>query len=113
MGSGWSWSTSLRSSRASEQLRFFEPLQLHLEPADLLEQLSFLGLNLILVLALFDMGGHVTGAIQQLPLALAHVDRMDGLFSGDLMDRLATTDRLHGAPCRELTSVGAAFAHWW
>jgi hypothetical protein len=41
----------LRSSRASEQLRlFFEPLQLHLEPADLLEQLSLLGMPLVLVL---------------------------------------------------------------
>jgi hypothetical protein len=35
---------------ASELLSlFFEPLQLHLQPADLLEQLSLLGLPLVLV----------------------------------------------------------------
>jgi len=43
----------VRRSRASEQLRLFlEPLQLHLQPPDLQEQLSLLGLSVLLVLGL-------------------------------------------------------------
>lgn len=42
---------------------FFESLQLHLELADLLEQLSFLGLALAAVLALLSTGEQLTGAI--------------------------------------------------
>ena len=57
-------------------------------------------------------GVHVS-AIQQLPLPLAHLDGMDGVISGDLLDRLAATDRLHGDPGLELGAVGAALAHRW
>jgi len=104
----------LRSSRASEQLRFFfEPLQLHLELADLLEQLSLLGLTLLLVLALLAAGEQLAGAIQKLPLPLADLDGVDGVISGDLLDRLAATDRLHGDLGLELGAMGAALAHWW
>ena len=35
------------------------------------------------------------------------------MVSGDLLDRLAATDRLHGDPGLELGAVGAALAHWW
>jgi hypothetical protein len=35
------------------------------------------------------------------------------VVSGDLLDRLAATDRLHGDPGLELGTVGAALAHWW
>jgi hypothetical protein len=31
-------------------------------------------------------------------LPLAHLNRMDGVVSGDLMDRLAPNDRLQGDP---------------
>jgi len=104
----------LRSSRASEQLRlFFEPLQLHLQPPDLLEQLSLLGLSLLLVLALLAPGEQLAGAIEELPLPLAHLDRVDGMVSGNLLDRLAATDRLHGDPGLELRAVASALAHWW
>jgi hypothetical protein len=89
---------------------FFEPLQFHLEHADLLEQLSLLGLALAAVLALLATGEQLTGAIQELPLQLAHLDGMDGVISGDLLDRLATTDRLHGDSGFEFGTVGAALA---
>ena len=92
---------------------FFEPLQLHLQAAYLLEQLSLLGLNLFLVLALLAAGEQLTGAIQQLSPPLTHLDGMDGVISGDLLDRLATTDRLHGDPGLELGTMGAALAHGW
>jgi len=104
----------LRSSRVSEQLRlFFEPLQLHLQPPDLLEQLSFLGLTLLLVLGVLAPAEQLAGTVQQLPFPLAHLDRVDGVVSGDLLDRLAATDRLHGDSGLELGAVGAALAHWW
>jgi hypothetical protein len=104
----------VRSSRASEQLRlFFEPLQLHLQLADLLEQLGLLGLALAGVLALLTPGEQLTGAIQELPLPLADLDRVDGVIGGDLLDGLAATDRLHGDSGLELGTVGAALAHRW
>jgi hypothetical protein len=92
---------------------FFEPLQLHLQPADLLEQFSFLDLYFLFVLALATACEQLADAIQQLPLPLAHLDGMNGVISGDLLDRLATTDRLHGDPRLALGTVGAALAHWW
>ena len=77
------------------------------------EQLSLLDLNLFLVLALAAPCEQLTGTIQQLPLSLAHLDGMDGVISGDLLDPLAATDRLHGDPGLVLRAVGAALAHWW
>jgi len=41
------------------------------------------------------------------------MDRVDGVVSGDLLDRLAATDRLHGHSSLELGAVGAELAHWW
>jgi len=35
------------------------------------------------------------------------------VVGGDLLDRLAATDRLHGDPGLELGAVGAALTHWW
>jgi len=35
------------------------------------------------------------------------------VISGDLLDRLATTDRLQGDSGLEFGTVGAALAHWW
>ena len=95
------------------QCCFFEPLQLHLKPADLLEQLRLLGLPLVLVLSLLAPDEQLAGSIEQLPLPLAHLDRVDGVVGGDLLDRLAATDRLHGDPGLELGTVGAALAHRW
>jgi len=93
-------------------LRFLlEPLQLHLHPADLLEQLSFLCLYLLFVLALADLCGLLACAIQQLPLPLVHLDGMYGVISSDLLGGLATTDRLHGDPRLELGTVGAVLPH--
>jgi len=99
------------SVRAAEI--FFEPLQLHLQLADLLEQLGLFGLAFLLVLALLASGEQHAGAIEKLPLPLAHLDRVDGVICGDFLDRLAATDRLHGDSGFELRAVGAALAHCW
>ena len=44
---------------------------------------------------------------------LAHLDRVNGVIGGDLLESLAATDRLHGDSGLELRAVGAAFAHGW
>jgi len=103
--------TYLTGIRATET--FFEPLQLHLQTSDLLEQLSLLGLPLLLVLGVLAPAEQLAGSVQQLPLPLAHLDRVDGVVGGDLLDCLAATDRLHGDPGFELGAVGEAFAHPW
>jgi hypothetical protein len=51
-------------------------LQHHLQPADLLQQLRFLGLTVFIVLGLHSSGEEFPGAIQQLPLPLADLDRI-------------------------------------
>lgn len=84
-----------------------------MELADLLEQLSFLGLALLLVLALLASRKQLTGTVQQLLLPLTHLNRVDGVIGGDLLDRLAATDRLHGDSGLEFGTVGAALAHEW
>ncbi len=97
--------------RAAET--FFEPLQLHLQPPDLLEQFGLLGLTLFLVVALLAPCEQLGGAIQQLPLPLAHLDGVDGVVSSDLLDPLAATDRLHGDSGLEIGAEVAALAHRW
>ena len=42
-----------------------------------------------------------------------NMDRMDGVVCGDLLDRFAATDRLHGNPGLEAGTVGSALAHRW
>ena len=69
--------------------------------------------RLSLLFGLLATGEQLTGAIQELPLPLAYLDGGYGVISGDLLDRLATTDRLHGDPGLELRAVGVSLAHWW
>ena len=67
-----------------------------MELANLLEQLSFPGLSLLFVLALLASRKQLTGTIQQLLLPLTHLNRVDGVIGGDLLDRLVVTDGFHG-----------------
>lgn len=91
----------------------FDPLRLHLQAADLLEQLRFLGLPLLLVLRLLAPREHLAGAVEQLSFLLAHLNRVDGVFGCYLLDRLAAADRLYGDPGLELGAVHAALTHRW
>jgi len=86
------------------------PLQLHLQLADLLEQLCLLDLAFFIGLALVGTFEQLTGAIQELPLPLAHLDRVDGL-SAATSDRLVATDRLYGDSGPELRAAGVALFH--
>ena len=106
------------SIRATEI--FFEPLQFHLELADLLEQLSFLGLALLLGRALLASRKQFTGTIQQLPLPLAHLDRMDGVVGGiswivlrPLIASMATLALNSGLWVRRLLIGGSTFQGWY
>jgi hypothetical protein len=56
-------------------LFFLEPLQLHLQLPDLLEQLCFLGQPLVRHLSL---GESFAGRRPELPLPLAPLNRVDG-----------------------------------
>ena len=68
------------------------------------------------------VGEQLAGARQQLPLPLAHLDRVAPRgalhpafrWRGQqrFLDRLAATDRLHGDPGLELGTVGAALAQF-
>ena len=49
----------------------------------------------------------------ELLIPLAHLNRVNGVVSSDLLDRFATTDRHHGDPGLELGAVGEALAHLW
>jgi hypothetical protein len=96
---------------ASEQLRFFcEPLQFHLEHADLLEQLSLFGPNLLLVLGFLVLRKQLAASVEQLPL---HLDHLNGVISGDLWGRFPAADLLHGNSGLEFGTVGASLAHGW
>jgi hypothetical protein len=92
---------------------FFEPLQLHMQAAYLLEELCLFGVAFFLVLGLAAPCEQLTSTIQKLPLPLTDLDGLDGVISGDLLDRLAATDRLHGDSGLELGAVGEALAHRW
>ena len=48
-----------------------------------------------------------------LSLPLAHLDRVNAVVGGDLLERLAATDRLHSDPGLELGAVGVELAHRW
>jgi len=70
-------------------------------------------LVLVLVLGLLAHGEPLTGTVQELLLLLAHLDRVNDVVGGDLLVRLASTDRLHGDHGLELGTMDAPLALWW
>ncbi len=80
---------------------------------DLLEQLGLLGLAFLFVGALLASGEQLAGTVQELPLPLAYLDRVNAVVGGNLLQCLAAADRLHGDPGFELGAVGTALAHRW
>ncbi len=76
-----------------------------------MEQLSFLGLPLVLFLILIAPDEQLVGSIEQLPLPLSHRVRLNGVVGGDLLHRLAAIDRHNGDPDLEHETVVAAFAN--
>jgi hypothetical protein len=76
---------------------FYETLQFHLQPSDLLEKLCFICFVLIFISAILFPAEQLAGGFQQLPLSLLDLDEVNGVIGADLLDRLAATDCLHGA----------------
>jgi|688.fasta_scaffold92406_5 hypothetical protein len=96
----------------SEQLRRFSALfHFHPQLPDLLEQLSLLGLALLLLIRL-ALGEQLAGGVQKLPLLLAHLDRVDCVIGDKFLDRPSITNRLHGGPGHVFGTVRAAFAQF-
>lgn len=91
----------------------FQALQAFLKLSDLPEQISLLSLALVLGLSLLAPSEQLTGALQQLLPPLAHLDGVNGVVSGELLERLSATGRLHGEPGLELWTVGRALDHRW
>jgi hypothetical protein len=63
-----------------------------LQPSDLLKQLCFICYVLIFISAILSPAEQLAGAFQQLPLSLLHLDGVNGVIGGDLLDLLAATD---------------------
>lgn len=64
----------------------------------------------LFVLALLPWRKQLTATIQQRLLPLTHLNRVNDVIDGDLLDRLADTDRLDGDSGLELGTVDAARA---
>ncbi len=104
--------------RAAET--FVEPLQLHLQASDLLEQFRLLGQPISLPLLFLprvnsSLAPSRSCRFHWLTKIGSHrevrcLTQFDSVVGGDLLDRLAATDRLHGDPVLELGAVGAALA---
>src|SRR5258708_4038017 len=85
-----SCSGSINTRRASAEAGnfFFQPVQFHVEPADLLEQLGFAGLLCRGVLYLIARLKQARRAQEQLLLPLMDLRRMDVEERGQLLNRL-------------------------
>src|SRR5262245_46559219 len=89
----WGWSASIRGrSRSGHRSDFFfEPLQLHLEAADLLEQLGLLGLGVGRG-RLAAVGEDLVRPGQELLLPGVDQGRVDPILARQLVDRLVALD---------------------
>ena len=95
--------------RASENC--FEPVHLHLQPVDLLEQLSWHDLSWLIHRAVDSPCEQLAGSIlrQSVPLSLRN--GVESTISGNLLDRVRSNERLHSGPRLGLVSEGAGHAH--
>src|SRR4029453_13087281 len=82
---GWSASTRGRSRSGDRSDFFFEPLQLHFEPADLLEQFGLLGLGAGRG-RLAAVAEDLVGPGEQLLLPGVDQGRVDPVLAGQLVD---------------------------
>src|SRR5208282_2639034 len=89
---GWPESINCRSSVIELGSFFFEPLQLDLQPADLLVQVVQQGLA-ILPLAIVRLSKDKLDIGQKLALPLAHQVAMHGVLARQLADRLVASHR--------------------
>src|SRR5271155_3464066 len=86
-------SARLRSTAAGKP--FFQPLNFHVEPADLLEELGLAGLFL-LMFATTAVAKQGLDVVQELLLPLADLDRMDLERLGEFRSGLGLLGGLQG-----------------
>src|SRR2546423_6755439 len=93
----WGWPTSISARWASTEAGrfFFEPVQFHLEPADLLVELGLDGL-VVLGSGLAAVAEQVLGASQELLLPGVDQGGVDGVLAGQLVDRLVSLEGRQG-----------------
>ena len=91
LSAGWAASIKLRNSVIELGSFFFEPLQLDLQPADLLVKVIQQGLT-ILPLAIISFRKDKLDIGQKLPLPLAHQVAMHGVLARQLADRLVSSN---------------------
>src|SRR5271166_4824792 len=84
-----------RSRSAEDGSFFFDPFQLHFEPADLLEQLRLAGLGVGRA-GLGPVGEHRPGPGQQLLLPAVDQGRVDPEVAGQFVDGAVALDRRQG-----------------
>src|SRR5205814_9625668 len=90
LNDGCSGSTNARRASAEVGSFFFEPLQLHLEPTDLLVEFGHL---LLLLPALLGRPlEQRLGAVEQAPLPLMHLRGMDAKLAGQFADGVQLLD---------------------
>ena len=111
LNSGWSGSTRGRLRSAAAGNFFFQPLDLHVEPSDLLVKLGLEGQALV-PLAATAVAEERFGAVEELLLPLADLHRVDlegprqlGQGPG-LLDGLQGDPGLEGGRMALLTCVG-------
>src|SRR6266446_9757780 len=95
LNSGWPTSTSARCASTEAGHFFFEPVQLHFEPADLLVELGLDGL-VVLGSGLATVAEQVLGAGQELLLPGVDQGGVDGVLAGQLVDRLVPLEGRQG-----------------
>ena len=83
----------MRSTAAGSA--FFQPLDLHVEPADLLEELGLPGQRVVLV-ATATIAEEGLGAVEELLLPLTDLDRVDPVGLGELGEGLVLLGGLDG-----------------
>src|SRR5262245_10652171 len=97
---GFSGSTSGRLRSAVAGNFFFQPFELHVEPPDLLVEIGLEGLALV-VLAVTTVGEERLGAVEELLLPLADLDRVDLEGFGQLGQGPSLLGRLQSDPSLE------------
>src|SRR5271166_5102519 len=91
----WPTSTSARWASAEAGSFFFEPVQFHLEAANLLEELGLDGL-VVFGSGLAAVAEEVLGAGQELLLPGMDQGGVNGVLAGQLVDRLVPLERRQG-----------------
>src|SRR5690348_423673 len=91
----WPTSTSARRASTAAGHFFFHPVQLHLEPADLLVELGLQGL-MIDRRGLAAVAEEVGGAGEELLLPAMDQGGMDAVLAGQLVDGLVPLDGREG-----------------